>query len=134
MLSSSKTSCKGLKAIASSLGSVELSRQALDYPGKEQSFELPEVAKQKILSHAWVKALGIQGKCINLEANFLGLGGNSVSTTNPASHLRSHEYVFSVGEVLGSSNLGDIATCAYQLSTQEPLEQQMFERYKKDSL
>ena len=127
MLPSGKTSRKELKAMASSLDPVELSRYALDSTISEGTVEVPETAEQKILQQAWAQVLGIESDRIGLEANFLGLGGDSISAINLSSHLRRHGYSLSVGEALSFTALRDMATAVRPLGLQEAEERKLFE-------
>lgn len=89
--------------------------------------EVPETTEQKILQQAWVQVLGIEAGRFGLEANFLSLGGDSISAINLASHLRRHGYILSVGEALNSTNLRTMATCVRQLGVKEARGQHIFE-------
>ena len=127
LLPSGKTNRKELKKISGSLDPVQLSQYALDSSRNEGGTEVPETVEQKILHQAWAHVLGVASDRIGLEANFLSLGGDSITAINLASYLRRQGYALSVGEALGSTALKDMATCVRQLDVQEAQDRQLFE-------
>ena len=127
LLPSGKTNRKELKKISGSLDPVELSQYALESSRNESGAEVPETAAQKILQQAWAHVLGIASDRIGLEANFLSLGGDSITAINLASFLRRQGYALSVGEALNSTALKDMALCVRLLGGQEAQGRQLFE-------
>lgn len=121
-LPSGKTNRKELKANANSMNAVDLSRYMLDSSKSQGPVIAPETDAQRLLQSAWAKTLSIGADQFGLEADFLGLGGDSIGAIELASYLRKHDYILSVGEALSVTNLKEMANC---LVHEGPAEQQV---------
>ena len=123
-LPSGKTNRKELKAAAGSLDAIELSKYSLDPWTTRNIVKPPETHRQRVLQQVWARLLSIDTQQFGLEANFLTLGGDSIGAINLVSHLRGLGFMISVGEVLSSSTLEDMAACMESQDQVEVLEQQ----------
>ena len=108
---SGKTDRKELEAIAKAMSTEQLSRYSLDVSSASSNSARPETEEQRVLQQAWASVLHIDDKSFGIEAYFLGLGGDSIYAINLASQLRSKGYNISVGDVLTSTMLKDMAAC-----------------------
>ncbi|KAL8820772.1 MAG: hypothetical protein Q9223_001088, partial [Gallowayella weberi] len=126
-LPSGKTNRKALQEKAAAMSAHDLSRSVLNAPHQQDSTMPLETEEQKVLQQAWATVLGISPDAIGLHSSFLTLGGDSIGASNLASQLRKDEYSFSVGHILGSSNLENMAASMDKNSKDDLGATQIFE-------
>ncbi|PYH88028.1 acetyl-CoA synthetase-like protein [Aspergillus ellipticus CBS 707.79] len=110
-LPSGKADRKQLKARVQSMSQSELSQFSFDKLGLSESEEIiPLVSdKQKTLQQGWIEILQLPDDQSGLEANFLSLGGDSISAINLVSWLRRRQLNATVRDVLRYPLLGSMA-------------------------
>ena len=110
-LPSGKTNRKDLVATANAMSAAYLSKFSLNASSAPSSITRPETEEQRVLQQSWASVLQINAENFGIEADFLALGGDSISAINLASHLRRQGYNISVGDALASTILKDMAAC-----------------------
>ncbi|KAK1955716.1 acetyl-CoA synthetase-like protein [Colletotrichum sublineola] len=110
ILPSHKADRKKVKAIVESLGHIELSSYVLETMSDEDGVVPTETPLEKVLELMWEDVLGVPAIHIGREANFLSLGGDSVSAINLASVARRMGYSLAVNAILKIPKLKELAT------------------------
>ena len=108
---SGKTDRKLLARWVETMDAEQLSSYAFDSFGTRSTAIVVNVTtkQQVLLEQAWIKVLDLPQKPLGQEANFLVLGGDSITAINLASHVRKHGYQLSVSDVLLHPRLADMA-------------------------
>jgi amino acid adenylation domain-containing protein len=111
LLPSGKVNRKELKARVGSLSQADLTPYSFDNVGRSQSVEvIPVVSdEQKVLHQGWIEVLHLPNDRFGLEANFLSLGGDSISAINLVSWLRRKGLIITVRDVLRYPIFGSMA-------------------------
>ena len=125
---SGKADRKQLKARVQSLSQGELAKYSLNKLGTSDSEDIIPVvsASQKILQEAWVEILQLPDNKFGLEANFLSLGGDSISAINLVSYIRRKGLNISVRDVVKYPLLGVMAEYLQQETDQISTETVVF--------
>lgn len=109
-LPSGKVDRKLLKEWIENMSSADLSKYSID-GGGPPSEAVPVVTEEEtILEQIWSEILGQEQNSIGALANFLSLGGDSVSAINLVGSCRAAGYSLSVSHVLRSPVLRTMAT------------------------
>ena len=110
-LPSGKADRKQLTARAQTISQAELAEYSLNTLGESGTKNIIPVVStsQKVLQEAFVKILQLPDSQFGLEANFLNLGGDSISAINLVSYIRPKGLHVSVRDVLKYPLLGAIA-------------------------
>lgn len=109
LLPSGKADRKKIRARVQAMKQAELSRYSFGKIGNADSeIEVipPTTNEQKVLRQAWMEILDLSDSNFGLEANFLSLGGDSISAINLVSYLRRKGLVISVRDVQKNPFLG----------------------------
>ncbi|KAJ6116028.1 hypothetical protein N7523_006445 [Penicillium sp. IBT 18751x] len=108
---SGKADRKQLKARVQSLSQSELAKYSLNNLGTSGSQNIIPIvsASQKALQEAWIEILHLPDNKFGLEANFLSLGGDSISAINLVSYIRRKGLNISVRDVVNNPVLGTMA-------------------------
>ncbi|PWY85083.1 acetyl-CoA synthetase-like protein [Aspergillus heteromorphus CBS 117.55] len=124
-LPSGKADRKQLKARVQSMSQAELSQFSFDKVGLSESEEIiPLVSEtQRSLQQGWIEVLQLPDDQFGLEANFLSLGGDSISAINLVSWLRRRHLNATVRDVLRYPLLGSMAEQLQQESEDEKASQ-----------
>ncbi|KAK5998071.1 Nonribosomal peptide synthase sidE [Cladobotryum mycophilum] len=127
-LPSGKANRKQLKAQVQAMTQAELSQFSFDKIGMGEAAEVIPLVNdtQRALQQAWVDILGLLDAEFGQEANFLSLGGDSVSAINLVSTLRRKGLTLSVRDVLKNPVLGDMAAQIQSESEEEAVEAVIF--------
>ncbi|KAJ5250086.1 hypothetical protein N7489_000496 [Penicillium chrysogenum] len=125
---SGKADRKQLKARVQSLSQGELAKYSLNKLGTSDYEDIIPVvsASQKILQEAWVEILQLPDNKFGLEANFLSLGGDSISAINLVSYIRRKGLNISVRDVVKYPLLGVMAEYLQQETDQISTETVVF--------
>ncbi|CRL24052.1 AMP-dependent synthetase/ligase [Penicillium camemberti] len=125
---SGKADRKQLKARVQSLNQGELAKYSLNKLGTSGSEDIIPIvsASQKILQEAWIEILQLPDNEFGLEANFLSLGGDSISAINLVSYIRRKGLNISVRDVVKYPLLGAMAGYLEQETDQIPTETVVF--------
>ncbi|KAK4865062.1 hypothetical protein LT330_001685 [Penicillium expansum] len=119
---SGKADRKQLKARVQSLNQGELAKYSLNKLGTSGPEDIIPIvsASQKILQEAWIEILQLPDNQFGLEANFLSLGGDSISAINLVSYIRRKGLNISVRDVVKYPLLGAMAESLQQETDQVP--------------
>lgn len=111
MLPSGKVNRKELKARVMSMSQADLTPYSFEIFGESQHADIVPVVSEehKILHQAWIEVLDLRNDRFGLEANFLGLGGDSIFAINLVSWLRRKGYGITVRDVLRHPVFGSMA-------------------------
>lgn len=111
LLPSGKVNRKELKERVKSLSQVDLTSYSFENVGGSQDGDIvPLVSvEQKTLHQAWIEVLDLPNDRFGLEANFLGLGGDSIFAINLVSWLRRKGFIITVRDVLRYPLFGSMA-------------------------
>ncbi|OQE15219.1 hypothetical protein PENFLA_c033G04040 [Penicillium flavigenum] len=125
---SGKADRKQLKARVQSLSQGELAKYSLNKLGTSGSEDIIPIvsASQRILQEAWIEILQLPDNKFGLEANFLSLGGDSISAINLVSYIRRKGLNISVRDVVKYPMLGVMAEYLQQETDQISTETVVF--------
>jgi amino acid adenylation domain-containing protein len=125
---SGKADRKQLKARVQSLSQGELAKYSLNKLGTSGSEDIIPIvsASQRILQEAWIEILQLPDNSFGLEANFLSLGGDSISAINLVSYIRRKGLNISVRDVVKYPLLGVMAEYLQQETDQASTETVVF--------
>lgn len=111
-LPSGKTDRKKVSNHVKRMSQSELKQYSFDSIGTSGDSEVIPIAtaEQSLLKEAWIEILDVSGRDFGLEANFLSLGGDSISAINLVSCLRRKGLTISVRDVQKNPMLGAMST------------------------
>jgi aryl carrier-like protein len=106
---SGKANRKLMTAWLGALSTTDLIRYHFDSFGRSVNIEAPISFREHFLQAAFQRVLGLSADMLGRNANFLSLGGDSISAINLASHVRKHGRLLSVSTILKTPVLRDVA-------------------------
>ncbi|KAH7028569.1 hypothetical protein B0J12DRAFT_768952 [Macrophomina phaseolina] len=108
-LPSRKIDRKTLKRIAEEMDPLVVSHYALSGPGEQHKIVPVQTEQEALLESMWAEIFQLPAAEIGREANFLALGGDSVSAISLSSMARKAGYILSVNNILRFSELAEMA-------------------------
>lgn len=108
-LPSRKIDRKTLKRIAEEMDPLVVSHYALSGPGEQHKIVPVQTEQEALLESMWAELFQLPAAEIGREANFLALGGDSVSAISLSSMARKAGYILSVNNILRFSELAEMA-------------------------
>ncbi|KAK1988893.1 hypothetical protein LZ30DRAFT_818068 [Colletotrichum cereale] len=126
-LPSRKVDRKSLKKTVDELGRDYLTQCVFETPGKHHEIVPVQTPAEDILEMVWSDIFGMPTSQIGREANFLTLGGDSVSAISLTGQLRRVGYSLTVLDILKSPKLKDMATLLKKLNNEKPSVKRVFE-------
>ncbi|KAJ5093145.1 AMP-dependent synthetase/ligase [Penicillium angulare] len=123
-IASGKADRKQLKARVLALSQGDLAKYSFDKIGANGSEEIIPIstAAQKSLQDSWIEVLQLPDDSFGLEANFLSLGGDSISAINLVSRIRRKGMNITVRDVLKYPVLGPMSEHLEQEDNEASLE------------
>ncbi|KAF4344409.1 non-ribosomal peptide synthetase [Fusarium beomiforme] len=118
-LPSRKVDRKALKKMLDDLDRDFLAQCVLDSPTESHAIVPVETLSEMALETVWADIFSLPAAQIGREANFLALGGDSVSAISLTGHLRRLGYQLTVLDILKSPKLRDMASAMRSLDTEE---------------
>ncbi|KAL7786731.1 hypothetical protein V8C37DRAFT_419449 [Trichoderma ceciliae] len=128
-LPSRKVDRKTLKKIAGELSQAQLAQCVLDTVGSDEGQHdvVPvETAAEEVLEQMWADIFGLPIDQIGRTANFLTLGGDSISAISLASQARQAGYALMVPSVLKFPVLKDLAVTMKKTETSTAFSKRVF--------
>lgn len=126
-LPSRKVDRKALSTSVAHLDRDVLAKCVLESSGEKQEFVPVETLAEIALESAWAEIFSLPAGQIGREANFLSLGGDSISAISLTSHLRNLEYGLTVIDILKSPKLKDMASAMRKVEAGSVLKKRVFE-------
>ncbi|KAF5539387.1 non-ribosomal peptide synthetase [Fusarium mexicanum] len=117
-LPSRKVDRKALKKMLEDLDRDFLAQCVLESPSQGHAIVPVETASEIALESVWADIFGLPTDQIGREANFLALGGDSISAISLTGHLRKLGYHLIVLDILQSPKLKDMAATMRKLETE----------------
>ncbi|EXK83823.1 hypothetical protein FOQG_11982 [Fusarium oxysporum f. sp. raphani 54005] len=117
-LPSRKVDRKALKKMLDDLDRDLLSQCVLESPSQGHTIVPVETLSEIALESVWADIFGLPTDQIGREANFLALGGDSISAISLTGHLRKIGYHLTVLDILQSPKLKDMASAMRRLETE----------------
>ncbi|KAF5254009.1 hypothetical protein FANTH_1191 [Fusarium anthophilum] len=117
-LPSRKVDRKALKKMLDDLDRDFLAQCVLESPSQGHAIVPVETASEIALESIWADIFGLPTDQIGREANFLALGGDSISAISLTGHLRKLGYHLTVLDILQSPKLRDMAATMRKLETE----------------
>lgn len=110
-LPSGKSNRKLLAAWFKEISSAKLSTYNFESFGSSSMTSMvpAQTEQQKFLEQAFMKVLNVEQARLGQEANFLSLGGDSISAINLSGFVRKQGQLLSVGDILKFPKLKDMA-------------------------
>ncbi|KAF5720060.1 non-ribosomal peptide synthetase [Fusarium mundagurra] len=118
-LPSRKVDRKALKKMLDDLDRDFLAHCVLESPSQGHAIVPVETQSEIALESVWADIFGLPTDQIGREANFLALGGDSISAISLTGHLRKLGYHLTVLDILQSPKLRDMASAMRKLETEE---------------
>ncbi|KAF5592231.1 non-ribosomal peptide synthetase [Fusarium pseudoanthophilum] len=117
-LPSRKVDRKALKKMLDDLDRDFLAQCVLESPSQGHTIVPVETPSEIALESVWADIFGLSTDQIGREANFLALGGDSISAISLTGHLRKLGYHLTVLDILQSPKLKDMASAMRKLETE----------------
>jgi aryl carrier-like protein len=117
-LASRKVDRKALKKMLDDLDRDFLAQCVLESPSQGHAIVPVETPSEIALESVWADIFGLPTDQIGREANFLALGGDSISAISLTGHLRKLGYHLTVLDILQSPKLKDMAFAMRKLETE----------------
>jgi amino acid adenylation domain-containing protein len=117
-LPSRKVDRKALKKMLEDLDRDLLAQCVLESPSQGHTIVPVETLSEIALESVWSDIFGLPTDRIGREANFLALGGDSISAISLTGHLRKLGYHLTVLDILQSPKLRDMASTMRRLETE----------------
>ncbi|KAF4497413.1 non-ribosomal peptide synthetase [Fusarium agapanthi] len=117
-LPSRKVDRKALKKMLDDLDRDFLAQCVLESPSQGHAIVPVETTSEIALESVWADIFGLPSDQIGREANFLALGGDSISAISLTGHLRKLGYHLTVLDILQSPKLRDMAATMRKLETE----------------
>ncbi|KAF9775207.1 hypothetical protein IL306_006717, partial [Fusarium sp. DS 682] len=117
-LPSRKVDRKALKKMLDDLDRDLLTQCVLESPSQVHAIVPVETLSEMALESVWADIFSLPTDQIGREANFLALGGDSVSAISLTGHLRKLGYQLTVLDILKSPKLRDMASAMRSLNTE----------------
>ncbi|KAH7182098.1 hypothetical protein DER46DRAFT_670449, partial [Fusarium sp. MPI-SDFR-AT-0072] len=117
-LPSRKVDRKALKKMLDGLDRDFLARCVLESPSQGHAIVSVETLSEIALESVWADIFGLPTEQIGREANFLALGGDSISAISLTGHLRKIGYHLTVLDILQSPKLKDMASAMRRLEAE----------------
>ncbi|KAF5704517.1 non-ribosomal peptide synthetase [Fusarium globosum] len=117
-LPSRKVDRKALKNMLEDLDRDFLAQCVLESPNQSHAIVAVETLSEIALESVWADIFGLPTNQIGREANFLALGGDSISAISLTGHLRKLGYHLTVLDILQSPKLRDMASAMRKLDTE----------------
>ncbi|KAF5543764.1 non-ribosomal peptide synthetase [Fusarium phyllophilum] len=117
-LPSRKVDRKALKKMLDDLDRDFLAQCVLESPSQGHAIVPVETISEIALESVWADIFGLPTDQIGREANFLALGGDSISAISLTGHLRKLGYHLTVLDILQSPKLRDMAEAMRKLDTE----------------
>ncbi|RGP81351.1 non-ribosomal peptide synthetase [Fusarium longipes] len=126
-LPSRKVDRKTLRGSVVELDRDVIAKCVLESPNEGHTVIPVETEAEVALESAWAEIFSISTDQIGREANFLTLGGDSISAISLTSHVRQTGYVLTVLDILKSPKLKDMAASMRKMAVASTLQKKVFE-------
>ncbi|KAF2809259.1 acetyl-CoA synthetase-like protein [Mytilinidion resinicola] len=126
-MASHKVDRKALKGVVEELGGMAINGYALEMAGEHGAVIAAETPMERALERMWAGLFHVPATQIGREANFLALGGDSISAISLASTARHAGFRLSVPSILKFSKLKDLAGAMQEVEKAEVIAQCVFE-------
>ncbi|KAG9506565.1 NRPS protein [Fusarium musae] len=125
-LPSRKIDRKALKKMLDDLDRDFLAQCVLESPSQGHAIVPVETPSEVTLESVWADIFGLSTDQIGREANFLALGGDSISAISLTGHLCKLGYHLTVLDILRSPKLKDMASAMRKLETETEGKKRVF--------
>ncbi|KAF2490825.1 acetyl-CoA synthetase-like protein, partial [Lophium mytilinum] len=124
---SHKVDRKALKGVVEALGAMAINEFALEMAGERDAVIATETPAERALEEMWAELFRLPAAQIGREANFLALGGDSISAISLASMARHAGFTLTVPSILKFSKLRDLAGAMQEVEKEEVKAHRIFQ-------